>query len=228
MFVDEIKSSGVLLAAAHFAAHEVVATRALLLRHSDKRTTERQHARAMQEHAHDRARRAVRVDQSAGLPERLDALWDAWVSAFPSVEASLRVAKVFEIERHRDVVWVRSSATRMGHTGTLPAVPLAERVSYRYFTGMKHDELLERIETRVSPEDRERIGAAARARHESVAKFVSRAALKEADEVLGREVDVTRMPVEQFHELLSALDQPAHVLPALARLATRERVALRR
>lgn len=41
MFVDEIKSSGVLLAAAHFAAHVVMATRALLLRHSDKRTTER-------------------------------------------------------------------------------------------------------------------------------------------------------------------------------------------
>jgi len=57
-----------------------------------------------QERAHDRARRAVRVDQSAGLPERLDALWDAWVSAFPSVEASLRVAKVFEVDRHRDVV----------------------------------------------------------------------------------------------------------------------------
>jgi len=93
---------------------------------------------------------------------------------------------------------------------------------------MKQDEVLERIETRVSPEDRERIGAAARARHESVAKFVSRAALKEADVVLGREVDVTRMPVEQFDGLLSALDQPAHVLPALARLATRERGALRR
>lgn len=93
---------------------------------------------------------------------------------------------------------------------------------------MKRDELLERIETRVSPEDRERIGAAARARHESVAKFVSRAALKEADNVLGREVDVTRMPVEQFDELLSALDRPAQVLPALTRLASRERVAIRR
>ncbi len=93
---------------------------------------------------------------------------------------------------------------------------------------MKRDELLERIETRVSPEDRERIGAAARARHESVAKFVSRAALKEADDVLGREVDVTRMPVEQFDELLSALDRPAQVLPALTRLASRERVAIRR
>lgn len=120
------------------------------------------------------------------------------------------------------------SAVSAETTGILPVDSLAEWQQSRYFTGMKQDELLERIETRVSPQDRERIGAAARARHESVAKFVSRAALKEADDVLGREVDVTRMPVEQFEALLSALDQPAQVLPALARLATRERAALRR
>jgi hypothetical protein len=77
---------------------------ALLLRHSDERTTERRYARAMQERAHDRARRAVRVDQSASLPERLDALWEAWVAAFPPVEASLRAAKVTELERRREVV----------------------------------------------------------------------------------------------------------------------------
>lgn len=62
---------------------------ALLLRHSDKRTTERHYARAMQERAHDRARRAVQIDQSASLPERLDALWEAWVGAFPTVLARL-------------------------------------------------------------------------------------------------------------------------------------------
>lgn len=45
----------------------------------------------MQERAHDRARRAVRVDQSASLPERLDALWDAWVEAFPSVAAAIQI-----------------------------------------------------------------------------------------------------------------------------------------
>ncbi len=123
---------------------------------------------------------------------------------------------------------MRLSAVSAETTGILPVVSLAEWHQCRYFTGMKQDELLERIETRVSPQDRERIGEAARARHESVAKFVSRAALKEADDVLGREVDVTRMPVEQFEALLSALDQPAQVLPALARLANRERAALRR
>ena len=58
---------------------------ALLLRHSDKKTTERHYARAMQERSHDRARREVQIDKGASLPERLDALWEAWVQAFPSV-----------------------------------------------------------------------------------------------------------------------------------------------
>ena len=43
----------------------------------------------MQERSHDRARRAVQIDQSASLPERLDALWEAWVGAFPTVLACL-------------------------------------------------------------------------------------------------------------------------------------------
>lgn len=58
---------------------------ALLLRHADKKTTERHYARAMQERAHDRARRDVQIDRGASLPERLDALWEAWVGAFPDV-----------------------------------------------------------------------------------------------------------------------------------------------
>lgn len=64
---------------------------ALLLRHSDKRTTERHYARATQERAHDRARRDVLIDKGASLPERLDALWDAWVKAFPGVLPKLMV-----------------------------------------------------------------------------------------------------------------------------------------
>lgn len=87
---------------------------------------------------------------------------------------------------------------------------------------------LERIETRVSPADRARIGAAAQARHESVARFVSRAALKEADEVLGRQVDVTWMPAAQFDGLIAALDQPAEAIAELERLAGRERSFIRR
>ena len=87
---------------------------------------------------------------------------------------------------------------------------------------------LERIETRVSPADRARIGAAALVRHESVARFVQRAALKEADEVLGREVDVTRMPVEQFEGLLDALDRTADAIDEIVRLAASERAFTRR
>lgn len=62
---------------------------ALLLRHSDKRTTERHYARAMQERAHDRYRRAVSLDRSANLFERLDALWEAWSESFPSINRAL-------------------------------------------------------------------------------------------------------------------------------------------
>ena len=57
---------------------------ALLLRHADKKTTEALRT-AMQERAHDRARRDVQIDRGASLPERLDALWEAWVGAFPRV-----------------------------------------------------------------------------------------------------------------------------------------------
>lgn len=39
----------------------------------------------MQERAHDRARREVQVDKGASIGERLDALWIAWVKAFPEV-----------------------------------------------------------------------------------------------------------------------------------------------
>ncbi len=80
---------------------------------------------------------------------------------------------------------------------------------------------LERLETRVSPADRARIGAAAKAAHESVAHLLHRAALKEADEILGREVDVTRMPASEYEALLAALDSAGEAIPALARIAAR-------
>jgi uncharacterized protein (DUF1778 family) len=88
-------------------------------------------------------------------------------------------------------------------------------------------EVLERIETRVSPDDKARISAAAQALHESIAKFVSRAALKEADEVLGRPVDMTWMPASEFDALMSALDQPPHAIPELVRLAESNRMFTR-
>jgi hypothetical protein len=55
---------------------------ALLLRHSDRKATERHYARAIPEPAHDRARRDVRLHQFESA-ERLDAVWEAWVASFP-------------------------------------------------------------------------------------------------------------------------------------------------
>jgi integrase len=75
---------------------------ALLLRHSDKKTTERHYARAMQERAHDRARREVQIDKGASIGERLDALWVAWEKSFPEITAKLgmRWDNVFDLDRH--------------------------------------------------------------------------------------------------------------------------------
>jgi integrase len=77
----------------------------LLLRHSDKKTTERHYARAMQERAHDRARRDVQVDKGANIGERLDALWEAWVAAFHGVlpKLGMDVDNVIELESRRSV-----------------------------------------------------------------------------------------------------------------------------
>ena len=127
----------------------------------------------------------------------------------------------------------RSDTAERGRTVRVP-VPAFCR--YHLLRGARHTglkpeeqvETLERIETRVSPADRARIGDAAAARQESVARFVYRAALREADEVLGREVDVTRMPVAQFEGLLAALDRPAQPIPELVRLASRDRPYIRR
>lgn len=84
---------------------------ALLLRHSDKKTTERHYARAMQERAHDRARRDLLIDKGAVLGERLDALWDAWVGGFPSVVQRLGIAwgNVTELETRRPLIHQRGA-----------------------------------------------------------------------------------------------------------------------
>jgi integrase len=67
---------------------------ALLLRHSTTATTERHYARAMADKAHDSARRAVEVDKSLPLGDRLDALWGAWVALFPETRWSLGMESV--------------------------------------------------------------------------------------------------------------------------------------
>lgn len=74
---------------------------AMLLRHSNTATTERHYARAMAGKAHDSARRAVSIDKTATLAERLDALWDAWVTAFPEVLDALGIPAYQSDERAR-------------------------------------------------------------------------------------------------------------------------------
>lgn len=62
-----------------------------LLRHADVRTTQKHYARSMHDRAHDKARRAVAIDTTLSLTERLDALWAAWVTGFPEVGPKLGI-----------------------------------------------------------------------------------------------------------------------------------------
>ena len=79
---------------------------ALMLRHAEKKTTEGHYAQAMQEQAHDRARRDGQIDRGASLPERLDALREAWVGAFPNVVPRLGMdwSNVTDLESRRRLI----------------------------------------------------------------------------------------------------------------------------
>lgn len=100
----EVKELRVLATSVLLDSGSSLTEAALLLRHSDKLTTERLYANAMLGHAHDRARREVHVDQGASIGERLDALWLAWVAVFPVVSAQLGMGGVNQVAvdvRHR-------------------------------------------------------------------------------------------------------------------------------
>ncbi len=56
---------------------------ASLLRHADVQTTNRYYARAQSEKSQDPLRAAFRANLSLTLDERIDALWTAWVTAYP-------------------------------------------------------------------------------------------------------------------------------------------------
>lgn len=62
---------------------------AALLRHSDVMTTNRYYARAQDERSHDHERARLRVDMDLTLPQRIDALWDAWCIAHPTLTFGL-------------------------------------------------------------------------------------------------------------------------------------------
>lgn len=77
----------------------------------------------------------------------------------------------------------------------------------------------DRMEARVSPDERARIERAASAAGLSVSAFVVGAAVERADEVIA-EATTTTLPTDYFDELLAALDTPEPA-PGLAKAADR-------
>ncbi len=73
----------------------------------------------------------------------------------------------------------------------------------------------DRMETRVSPEERERIERAASVAGLSASAFIVSAAVERADEIIA-EVTTTTVPADYFDELLKALDKPG-AAPRLAK-----------
>jgi uncharacterized protein (DUF1778 family) len=79
----------------------------------------------------------------------------------------------------------------------------------------------DRIEARLSPEERERILRAAGFQGLSMSSFIVAAAVEKADEVISEHA-ITMVPPDYFDQLLEALDEPEPA-PALERAAQRIR-----
>lgn len=83
----------------------------------------------------------------------------------------------------------------------------------------------DRVEARVSPDQRERIERAAAFSGESMSAFMVVAAVQRADDVIA-EQSATVVPGDYFDQLLAALDEPAEKalrLAAAAKKARRQR-----
>ena len=78
----------------------------------------------------------------------------------------------------------------------------------------------DRVEARVSPEERARIERAASTAGLSVSAFMVGAAVERADEISAEAT--TTVPADYFDGLLAALDEPAQA-PRLAQAAKRAR-----
>jgi len=85
----------------------------------------------------------------------------------------------------------------------------------------------ERLELRADPEAAERIRRAASVTRKSVSAFVLDAANEAAERVMADQSTVV-MPPEVFDSFYRWLDTPAEEIPALARLARRERRIVQR
>ena len=80
----------------------------------------------------------------------------------------------------------------------------------------------DRVEARVSPDQRERIERAAAFSGESMSAFMVTAAVQRADDVIA-EQSATVVPADYFDQLHAALDEPAEKAPRLAAAAKKAR-----
>lgn len=80
----------------------------------------------------------------------------------------------------------------------------------------------ERVEARLSPDQRSRIERAAEYAGESMSSFMVSAAVERADEVIATH-SATVVPADYFDHLLAALDDPAESSPTLTAAARRAR-----
>jgi len=75
----------------------------------------------------------------------------------------------------------------------------------------------EKLDLRLTPEDKQKLIAAAELEHRSVSDFVLRSALDRADDVLPDRRYIG-MNAEQWTAFMEALDAPPRVLPGVVRL----------
>lgn len=80
----------------------------------------------------------------------------------------------------------------------------------------------DRVEARLSPDQRDRIGRAAAFTGESLSAFMVAAAVMRADDVIG-EHSSTVVPAQYFDQLVAALDEAPETSPRLAAAAKRAR-----
>ncbi|GAA1084922.1 type II toxin -antitoxin system TacA 1-like antitoxin [Nocardiopsis metallicus] len=85
----------------------------------------------------------------------------------------------------------------------------------------------ERIEVRVTPEDKALFLEAARINHESASKFVVRAAREAAEEVVERE-QTTRVPAAFFDAMVESLEEPAEPIDELASAVRKHRSTVKK
>ncbi len=80
----------------------------------------------------------------------------------------------------------------------------------------------DRVEARLSPDQRRRIEQAAEFAGESMSSFIVSAAVERADELITAHT-ATVVPSDYFDQLLAALDEPAEPSPRLTAAAKRAR-----